>query len=155
MAADDRFSPDDTLALACVLDELIPPSADGRMPGAGALGLGDHVAAALRSAPALREMLDQSLAALLAIARRRDPRGLAALSAAERAAALAELAASEHAVPPVLVLHVYSGYYQHPRVLSALGMEPRAPHPAGYPVEPHDLSLLDPVRRRAKLYRDA
>ena len=148
-----RFSPDEALALALVLDELIPPTEDGRMPGAGALGLEDHIAAALHPAPALREMLEQSLTALTELARRRNPQGLVALSAAERRAVLNELAASEHAVTPVLALHAYSGYYQHPRVLAALGLEARPPHPAGYAIEPNDLSLLDPVRRRAALYR--
>jgi hypothetical protein len=38
-------------------------------------------------------------------------------------------------------------------VLTALGLEARPPHPAGYAIEPNDLSLLDPVRRRAELYR--
>jgi hypothetical protein len=33
-------------------------------------------------------------------------------------------------------------------------MEARPPHPKGYEMAPHDLSLLDPVRRREKLYRD-
>lgn len=153
MPESHRFSADEALALACVLDDLIPPSENGRMPGAGTLGLENHIAAALHSAPALREMVEQSLAALAELARRRNPRGLVALSTAERAVVLSELAASEHAVPPVLALHAYSGYYQHPRVLAALGLEPRAPHPIGYTVGPNDLSLLDPVRRRSSFYR--
>jgi hypothetical protein len=153
MSSYRRFTPDEALALALVLDELIPPTEDGRMPGAGALGLEDHIAAALHAAPALREMLDQSLAALADLGRRRNPQGLDALSVDERSAVLSELAASEYAVTPVLALHAYSGYYQHPRVLAALGLDARAPHPAGYAIAPNDLSLLDPVRRRPELYR--
>jgi len=38
-AADLQLSPEQEQTLACVLDELIPPSADGRLPGAGRLGL--------------------------------------------------------------------------------------------------------------------
>ena len=57
---------------------------------------------------------------------------------------------------PGLVFQVYCAYYQHPRVLSGLGLEPRAPHPQGYPLEQPDLdALLAPVRARAKQYRDA
>ena len=33
-------------------------------------------------------------------------------------------------------------------------MEPRPPFPLGYEQPPDDLSLLDPVRERPKLYRD-
>lgn len=151
--SDDGFTPNEIRALTYVLDEIIPPSADGRLPGAGALGLDEYLAAALRPLPALRAMVGQALAALEVLAIRRDPRGLAALSREDREAALAELAASEHALPPILALHVYGGYYHHPRVMAALGLEPRAPHPHGYAMEPNDLTLLDAVRRRAALYR--
>ena len=36
-----RFSEDERRALSSVLDEIIPPSNDGRFPGAGELGLGN------------------------------------------------------------------------------------------------------------------
>ena len=150
----DGFSDDEKRALACVLDEIIPGSADGKLPGAGELDLADHLDAALRNMPELRAMLAQSLSALAALAQRRNPRGLAALSKDERAALLAELASSEHSVPPILALHTFTGYYKHPRVLEALGCAPRPPHPEGYEMEANDISLLDPVRRRGKMYRE-
>ena len=46
-------------------------------------------------------------------------------------------------------------YYQDDRVMQSLGMEPRPPFPEGFEVEQGDWSLLDPVRGRPKLYRDA
>jgi len=33
-------------------------------------------------------------------------------------------------------------------------MEPRPPFPKGFTIEEGDWTLLDPVRRRGKLYRD-
>jgi hypothetical protein len=63
---------------------------------------------------------------------------------------LTELAASAHALPPILALHAFTGYYQHPRVVESLGLEPRAPHPQGYQMAPNDLSLLEPVRGAAR-----
>jgi hypothetical protein len=45
-------------------------------------------------------------------------------------------------------------YYRDDRVMRSLGMEPRPPFPKGFELEQGDWSLLDPVRRRAKLYRD-
>jgi hypothetical protein len=152
--AEDRFSPEQVRLLGYVLDELIPPSADGRLPSGGELGLHDHLATALRPLPALLEMVVQSLAALDRLARQRDPGGLPALTPSARAAVLTELAASEHAVPPILALHAFGGYYHHPRVVAALGLEPRPPHPHGYAMEPNDLSLLEPVQRRGKMYRE-
>jgi hypothetical protein len=38
--------------------------------------------------------------------------------------------------------------------MRSLGMEPRPPFPTGHEVEQGDWSLLDPVRKRAKFYRD-
>ena len=46
-------------------------------------------------------------------------------------------------------------YYRDDRVMISLGQEPRAPFPKGHVVEQGDWSLLDPVRARAKIYRDA
>jgi hypothetical protein len=46
-------------------------------------------------------------------------------------------------------------YYRDDRVMRSLGMEPRPPYPEGFEVEQGDWSLLDPVRARPKLYRDA
>lgn len=46
-------------------------------------------------------------------------------------------------------------YYRDDRVMRALGLEPRAPFPKGHPLQQGDLSLLDPVRARPKLWRDA
>ncbi len=49
---------------------------------------------------------------------------------------------------------ILGGYYRDDRVLLAIGHEARAPFPKGYEVEQGDWSLLDPVKRRAKLWRD-
>jgi hypothetical protein len=46
-------------------------------------------------------------------------------------------------------------YYRDDRVMRSLDMEVRAPFPKGFDVQPGDWSLLDPVRKRRKLYRDA
>jgi hypothetical protein len=46
-------------------------------------------------------------------------------------------------------------YYRDDRVMRSLGMEPRPPFPKGFELEQGDWSLLDPVRARPKLYRDA
>ena len=52
-------------------------------------------------------------------------------------------------------IHIYSRYYNDPRVLANLGLEARAPYPKGYTdyVKRGDLSLLDPVRARGPIYR--
>jgi hypothetical protein len=141
------LSDEDRRLLAAVLDELLPPSPDGRMPGAGALGLAAWVEQSARSPSELESSLGPTLASLRA-------GGFAGLDRDARVALLKELeAASPEAFRALLAL-AYGGYYQHPRVVEALGLEPRPPFPKGYPVAPSDPALLDPVRRRAPFYRE-
>ena len=151
---DDPNSPSHSeRLLALVLDDIVPRSEDGRFPGAGELGLAGHVLEALGAIPGLRTMIAEGLSALDALARVRNPDGFAALSRAQRTEVMDQLAAGDHAFPPLLVLHTYAAYYQHARVLEALGLEPRPPHPKGYEMGPDNLDLLDAVRRRPRLYR--
>lgn len=44
-------------------------------------------------------------------------------------------------------------YYRDDRVMRSLGQEPRPPFPKGHVVEQGDWSLLDPVRKRPRMYR--
>ena len=46
-------------------------------------------------------------------------------------------------------------YYRDDRVVRSLGLEPRPPFPKGHTLEQGDWSLLDPVRARPKMWRDA
>ena len=140
--------------LTLVLDELIPPSEDGRLPGAGALGIAADVAAQVDATPELRPVIDGGLSALDGLAQNRVAGGFAALSHAERIAVLHELEAADPVFLPTVMMLGYAGYYGNDRVIAALKPEPHAPHPRGYDVEPDDAGLLDPVLLRGKLYRD-
>jgi hypothetical protein len=148
---DSGFSSHEARALASVLDEIIPPSGDGRLPGAGELGLVRYIE---QQASELRPTILQGLSALDEHARGRGAQEFAALSGEDKLEALNELATAQPAFLPGLILHTYAGYYQNDRVLEGLGLEPRPPYPDGYKMEPIDLGLLDAVRRRNKLYRD-
>ena len=46
-------------------------------------------------------------------------------------------------------------YYRDDRVMRSLGLEPRPPFPKGHVLEQGDWSLLDAVRARPKMWRDA
>jgi len=146
---DNRFSADEASMLASVLDEIIPPRADGTLPGAGQLGLASYIDTALQKAPDLRPVIVQGLADLDEAARRRHAQRFVVLSTQEKVALL-----NEQGFLFPLLLHIYVGYYQNARVVTALGLDPRPPHPKGYEMEPSDLTLLDAVRRRHKLYRE-
>jgi hypothetical protein len=140
--------------LCALLDEVIPPSSDGRLPGAGGLDLIGHVARTVQQTPMLAPVVQYGLSAIAELAGTRGPDGWAGLARAERSALLAEFAAGDQLFMPALLFLAYSGYYQHPRVVEALGLEARPPHPKGYAMEAFDTTLLDAVRRRGKIYRD-
>jgi Gluconate 2-dehydrogenase subunit 3 len=144
----------DAALLALVLDEVIPPTEDGRLPGAGTLGAGAIVQQAASADRNLGSLLAQGFTALEDIARRSDPGGFAALAHGARVETLKEL---EKAIPmllPTLLTLASIGYYSNERVLLALNGNARPPHPEGYDMEEDDLSLLDPVRARGRIYKE-
>ena len=136
-------------ALSLALDEVIPPSDDGRMPGAGALGLAEVLGERAELAPILEAGLD----ALDERARAAGATDFAALGPEERRAAFAEMPGAEPAFFSALLSQTFVAYYQHHDVLVALGLGGRPPFPLGYDVPPTDLSILDGVRARAPFYR--
>jgi len=142
-------------ALAALLDELVPPRPEADLPGAGGLGLAGEIERALREKPELRAVVAPGLETLDALVRARGADTLAVLAPEERRAVLADLAARAPALLPTLAFVTYIAYYQDPRVLVALGREPRPPFPKGYELPPFDESLLAKVRQRAPFYREA
>jgi hypothetical protein len=77
------------------------------------------------------------------------------LPAADRLEAVARLRTECPAFLTLFESAVAACYYRDDRVLSSLGMPPRAPYPEGNAVAPTDWSMLDPVRERAPFYRSA
>lgn len=149
------FTEEQRAALGAVLDEIVPPSADGARPGAGEIGLVAQVERGLGEMAALVPMVQHALAQLDEIARRSGAASFAGAARAERGALLAELVAAQPGFLGPLVFHTYVNYYQQPAVLSAIGLEPRPPHPKGHALEPGDFGLLDAVRRRGPIWRPA
>jgi hypothetical protein len=149
--SDGGLTAEQERALAAALDAIVPRSPDGRMPGAGEIGLAAQIG---NAAPGVRNVVVAALAALDALAARRGHAGFAAVPADGRADVVAELAAAHGALFGGLVFQAYAAYYQQPRVIETLGLEARAPYPKGYEVAPLDPALVEPVRRMGKRYRD-
>jgi hypothetical protein len=130
--------------LDAILDTLIPPSKDGRMPGAGSLGIADAVRA---EASETHEVVEAGLEAAAAA-------GFLELDADGRTELLRELDATQPTFVSTLYVPACTAYYQHPEVWGGLGLEARPPHPKGYELEAGNLDQLERVRARGKLYRD-
>lgn len=163
------LSGDDERTLAAALDDVIPPRPDGRLPGAGALGVVSHLRAVADRDPLQADALVRAAAALRAHAPARstadeaagavradDPAAsaCASRSPSERQAALAALAQSDPTAFEALLRHTYGGYYAEARVAEALGIEPRPPFPAGHEVASGDFTRLDQVRALGPKYRE-
>jgi len=147
------LTPEQRRGLTAVLDELVPPSDDGRLPGAGALGLAAAIEEKMREQPDLRVAVCGGLEAADARAREAGAGAFADVPAAGRAELLSRVSAEAPAFLPGLIFHTYLAYYQQAPVLEGLGVPPRPPHPEGYAVAPMDESLLEPVRAREPLWR--
>ena len=130
------------------LDLVIPPGEDGRMPGAGSLGLAPEVGARLEGDPLLGPLVQAGLQAVRDAAFARDPGGLPGLPPRARL----EVVEAQLAAHPVLMMgvarYLYPAYYQHPLVLEGIGEPPRPPFPEGFEVEPTDAHLLAKLRKR-------
>ena len=137
--------------LTSVLDRLIPPS--GELPGAGNLGVAGHIDRVIADCVALRKPILGALGQIEAEAGRRYGSSFDDLSGERQDEVLREVESSEPELFGTLLRQAYNGYYSNPRVIQALGLEARPPQPLGYELEPGDLSALENVKRRGRMYR--
>ena len=129
---------------------VIPASTEYGIPGADDEAIAaDIVDGATGSA----EEVAVSLAALDALSSDSRGAGFVALDPAGRVAVAETFRSAHRKLAAPLVALVAQCYYRDERVMASLGMEPRPPYPDGFEVEQGDWSLLDPVRRRERLYR--
>lgn len=134
--------------LKCIAGHMIPASAEFGMPAADDPAIfADMVGSIRRDGQALRRALN--------IVDETAGGTLCGLPSGEQASLLARLRSDDPGLFSAVEAVVARAYYRDDRVLRAIGMEARPPFPTGYDVEQGDWSLLDPVRRRPAMYRDA
>ena len=138
----------DAAFMEAFLDLVIPPSDDGRMPGAGGLGIASELADKVEADHAVGRLVQAGLKAVDDAALARDPAGFSGVPLHVRV----EIVDAQLGTHPMLMLglsrHLYEAYYQHPRVLEGLGEPPRAPFPEGYDLEETDPQLLEKLLAR-------
>jgi len=146
-AAAPGLTADELSDLREIAGAMIPADSALGMPGADDPAIfADIVRSVGRDLPQVRE----AAAAII----RKSGGAFASMDQDRREALLNDFHASGSAPAATLGRVVLGAYYRDDRVLLAIGHEARAPFPRGYEVEQGDWSLLDPVRRRARFWRD-
>jgi hypothetical protein len=133
--------------LRLVLNQIVPQNGD--LPGAGDLAVGDTIERSLAADIRLRRLFLDGLSAIETAA----PEPFSRLDAAAQTAVLRAVEQQAPAFFAALVDHTYRGYYTQPRVLAAIGLEPRPPQPLGHRLAPFDPELLRQQRERAPFWR--
>ena len=144
----DSLSLAESRDLRCIAGMMIPASAEFDVPGADDPAIFADITSTMgRDLGHVRE----ALSALTALAEG----AFADLDAARRETVVAAFRERGGAALATLSRVILQCYYRDDRVVRSLGLEPRAPFPKGHTLEQGDWSLLDPVRARAKMWRDA
>lgn len=151
IAKENQLSQHAQSVLEALLDVLIPPDAALGMPGIREF---DFVGYVNEVAPDSFTGISEETSVLDEMATRRYGVSLTELSANERRVFFEEITAQDRSVAYRVIALVAACYYQDERVLRALGMPSGPPFPKGHVVARGDLSLLVPVRRRGKMYRE-
>lgn len=137
--------------LDAILDELIPPSEDGTIPGAGALGVADFLPTADAYAPAPAASVQTILRAV--------SDNFIALPRGAKIAELKRVETLHREAFEVLIRLTYMGYYSRPDTRPHFGVAAHPVHPIGYPVDRESTATMNeltaPVRALGKVYRDA
>lgn len=152
IASDSPLTARDTRTLAALAAMMIPPSVTHGIPGADDESILNEILATARQHA---ELLEAGLGRLESSAQAEHGTPFTELVTETRRALVEADRVDEPMFYRVLVSITVQCYYRDPRVMESLGMEARPPFPEGYEVPEGDWSLLDPVRDRGRIWRDA
>jgi hypothetical protein len=141
------LTPSERRDLRRLVGFMVPASAEHGVPGADDEAIFADI---VRSLGRDRNDVRKALAMLLEI----SGGDFASLDEAKAEAAAMTLLSREGPALTALGRAVLQCYYRDDLVLSALGLEPRAPFPKGRVLEQGNWSLLDAVRGRPRMWRD-
>lgn len=145
---DPTLTPAETRDLRCITGMMIPADATFGVPGADDTAIFADIVASLGRD---FDLVRQALADLASLA----GGAVSDLDDTRREAVVQSFQRRGGEAPAALARVVLQCYYRDDRVVCSLGLEPRPPFPKGHILEQGDWSLLDPVRARAKMWRDA
>ena len=137
--------------VAKVLDCIVP--ATGKMPGAGEIAI-EYLDRFVGASPQRKRTFSNGLTGIELRAQQSFSNAFANLAGEQQDEVLRQVEAADKAFFDLLVRQTYNGYYTNPRIIEALGLEARGPQPRGYRVEMGNISLMENVQRRGRIYRD-
>ncbi len=144
--AENPISQERHLLLNEILDQLIPGNHGKSIPGAGEIGIADHLNRLAKERPEFYVALRRLLALAEGLEGGMDPANIRKL---------------ERAMPREFIevlTETYKGYYSLPHMRTKVGVNTQPVHPKGYEVAQESAELLDgltePVRARGPIYRD-
>jgi hypothetical protein len=135
--------------LNVLLNLIIPPSKDGKMPSAADVGFFDYLDSN-KQMPWLKEGLQKIVVESL----NKYGKEFSVLNGSEQTQLIHSIKRLYRKFFNRLTTQVMQCYYQNDDVLEAIGLETRPPFPKGYLLEEGDITLLEPVYLRGKIYRD-
>jgi hypothetical protein len=148
------FSQAQASLVEALADILIPPQ--GSAPGAGQAGGVVFIDREVRRSPELRRLFLDGLHKIELSSHARDSKPFVDLPEKAKVSVLQSIETSEPIFFEALIRMVYGSYYTNAEVLKKLGFPHEAPQPKGYKLEQgQTLSLMEKVKARKKLYRDA
>lgn len=151
MNTPDLWNDTERELLDAVLDQIIPASADGRIPAAGALGVADFIGRNVAGDVELGALFRQGLAKAAVLVSAHD--------AHVDVRIVARIEQEEPAFFEALLRQTYMGYYSRGDVRALFGLSPKPTQPDGYDVPPDDpeemAALIEPVKKRGSCYRVA
>ena len=147
-APKQSFSATETSDLSAIAAIMIPASAVYAVPAADDAAI---MADVVTSVGPDFEAVCAALAELSGL----SGGSFAALEPARRTVVATRFLNGDSAPLATLARVILQCYYRDDRVMRSLGLEARPPFPQGHSLEQGDWSLLEPVRARAKMWRDA
>jgi len=147
--AKQLFTEDQVKLLAAVLNRIIP--AEGQLPGAGGLGVGDFVEEVASKENGLRRLFTEGLASIEIVASQEAGGEFQSLPDSGRDVVLQAVESQHATFFAELVRQCYNGYYTNQIIFDLIACT--LSDSQGYQPKPFDESLLEPQRRRAPFWR--
>lgn len=149
----ELLAKDDRQTLSTLLGALLPADQELGTPAGNDPKIMDDILQTLR--PASNDGVVKGLAELRQTSQERFNVSFEECDEIQRVTLYKEMLSRNASFYRTLSAVILQCYYRNDDVMRSLDMEPRPPYPDGYDIPQGDLSLLDPVRKRGKIWRDA